>query len=144
MFVLIQAPSTRISGYFWKRRFLSPFSKKSASTRSVFKSFLPVHDIWRHRFRKPPFSSVHTSPKNTRLKNLQSGDRFQKAAVSVTKNTVFVWTEAVSGEKSSVFKNIRIRRYGRGWVAKQAANGEQGSGFHLLRSATLLGLTCTL
>ena len=107
---MIQAPS--------KRGFFLPFSKKSTSTCSVFKSFLPVHtypdiyenggyfspfskksastsflpvqDFWCHRFRKPPFSSVNTAPKNTRLKNLQFGEPFEKAPVSVTKNTVYV------------------------------------------------------
>ena len=37
--------------------FFLPFLKKSVSTRRVFKSFLPVHDIWRHRFRKPLYGS---------------------------------------------------------------------------------------
>ena len=36
-------PCPHVSGYFWKRRFFSPFSKKYASTRSVFKSYSPVH-----------------------------------------------------------------------------------------------------
>ena len=46
-------------------------------------------------------SNIHLTL-NIHLKNLHSGDRFQKAAVTA-------WTEDVSGEKSSVFKNIRIR-----------------------------------
>ena len=77
-----KAPSTRIR-LFLKTKGFFMFSKKSAYTRNVFKKFLHVHiypqkrfeyarrsfdDIWRHRFRKPPFSSVHTTPKNTRLK----------------------------------------------------------------------------
>ena len=32
-----------VSGYFWKRIFFFPFSKKYPSTRSVFESFSPVH-----------------------------------------------------------------------------------------------------
>ena len=36
-------PCPHVSGYFWKRRLFSPFSKKYASTRSVFKSYSPVH-----------------------------------------------------------------------------------------------------
>ena len=36
-------PCPHVSGYFWKRWFFSPFSKKYASTRSLFKSYSPVH-----------------------------------------------------------------------------------------------------
>ena len=32
-----------VSVFVWKRRFFSPFSKKYASTRSLFESFSPVH-----------------------------------------------------------------------------------------------------
>ena len=100
--------STRIR-IFLKWRFFSPFSKwkKYASTRSVFKSFLPVYDISRHRFPKPPFSSVHTTPKNTRWKNLETV--FIKLQFWLPK-TLFAWGwKPHPGQKWSAVKNIRIR-----------------------------------
>ena len=39
----IYGPRPHVAGYFRKRMFFSPYLKKSASTRSVFESYLAVH-----------------------------------------------------------------------------------------------------
>ena len=104
--------------------------KKSASKRSVFESFPPLHsktladdgntiasltghalyDVWHHRNPKPSFSSVHTITISTLfLKKLHSGNRFRKAAFLMHENAVDVWTQGLNGEKkNSVFKNTSI------------------------------------
>ena len=73
---------------FLKTGDFSLFSKKSASTHSIFKLFLPVHDIWRHRFRKPPLSSVHTAPKSFEVLSLD----FEKVitAYFVVENLIII------------------------------------------------------
>ena len=47
---LLIRPRPHVSGYFRKRRFFSPYSKTSASTRTVLQSYLPVHTYTRKCF----------------------------------------------------------------------------------------------
>ena len=41
--IVILRPRPHVSVFVWKRNYFSPFSNKFASTRSVFRSFSPVH-----------------------------------------------------------------------------------------------------
>ena len=43
-------PCLHVSVFVWERNFFSPFSKKFASTRSVFESFSPVHTYTTNQF----------------------------------------------------------------------------------------------
>ena len=43
-------PCLHVSIFVWERNFFSPFSKKFASTRSVFESFSPVHTYTINQF----------------------------------------------------------------------------------------------
>ena len=118
--------STRIR-IFLKTEICLYFQKKSASTRSVFESFPPLHsktladdgntiasltghalyDVWHHRNPKPSFSSVHTITISTLfLKKLHSGNRFRKAAFLMHENAVDVWTQGLNGEKK-----LRFQKY---------------------------------
>ena len=72
-----EAPSTRIR-IFLKTEVFSPVSKKSASTRSVFKSFLPAHDIWRHR----KFENLRF-PLSTRLQKIPGMETILHQAHSI-------------------------------------------------------------
>ena len=86
---------------------LLKFSKKSVSTRSVFKSLFACPRHLTSSFAKNSiFLCPHGSKKYPGKKSLQSGDRFQKLPVSPTKNTVYVWAEVVSGEKKAPFSKI--------------------------------------
>ena len=74
-----------VSGYFWKPRFFSIFEKKKIRVQTLADdgniASLTGHvlyDVWRHRIRKPSFSSVHTISISTLfLKKLHSGNCFQ-------------------------------------------------------------------
>ena len=85
-------PCPRLSEYFYKRRRFLRFQKTLVFTDSVFESLSSVHinggntiasltghalyDVWYHRTRIPPFSSVHENNKLAFSKKLHSGDRF--------------------------------------------------------------------
>ena len=95
-------------GYFENEDFYSPFSKKHGSTRSIFKSFSPVHTktlkrrkyysiphgacvmvvvyyLWHHRIRKRPslpHSYINEEPAFSKISTLESV--FWKDAFSVT------------------------------------------------------------
>ena len=121
--------STRIRIFLKTTIFLHFEKNTPRPTRSLFKSFSPLHsktladdgntiasltghalyDVWRHRVRKPSFSSVHTITISTLfLKKLHYGNRFRKAAFLMHENAVDVWTQGLKGEKISVFKNTSI------------------------------------
>ena len=101
-------PPPHIPGYFWKRKFFSPFSKNTHPYGAYSNRFSPptwkqhsnpygacvmleVYDVWHHRIRKPPFSSVHTQTKSRRfqksllwrafLKRSVFSDRFYRISV---------------------------------------------------------------
>ena len=86
------APSTSVRVFMKTEIFFPLYLKKSASIRSVFESYLPVHtntrkrfenasfpyracalssitSLWRHRIRKPPFSPAHTCTVSRRFQN---------------------------------------------------------------------------
>ena len=93
------APSTR-SRVFWKTETFSSVFKKSASTRSVFKSYVrranlePRHDVI-------VFENLRFRP-STRIryiyvfKNLHPGERIWKPSFSVPENAGSVWTSPFS------------------------------------------------
>ena len=69
-------PCLHVSVFVWERTFFSPFSKKFASTRSVFESFSPVHTYTMNQFENDNLpnsaSLTHTctlimSPKKLRF-----------------------------------------------------------------------------
>ena len=109
--------STRIRIFLKTTIFLHFEKNTPRPTRSLFKSFSPLHsktladdgntiasltghalyDVWRHRVRKPSFSSVHTITISTLfLKKLHYGNRFRKAAFLMHENAVDVWTQGLS------------------------------------------------
>ena len=104
-----------MSGYFWKRRFFCPLSKKKPPHVAYSNRFCPStrrryeewnYDCkpyracsvwcmtWWYRIRKPPFLSVYTISRH--FKNLLSGEYFWKHALSLTVFTGYVWTVAVT------------------------------------------------
>ena len=100
---LFQASST-CSRVFSKTEIqFPPYLRKTASTRSVFESYVrksePWTWAWRHRIWKLPFSPVHTSTMNLRFQTSPPWP----AVFSAHGNTGYVWTVAVFGEKSLRF-----------------------------------------
>ena len=83
------------TGYFRKRRLFSPYLRKSASTRSVFESYVRKSEPW-----SEPRHDVIV------FKNLHPGKRIWKPPFSVLENAGYVWTVAVFREKS-----LRFRKY---------------------------------
>ena len=57
-----------------------------------------------HRFRKVPFSSVHTETRKRRFKKFHAGMRSHKVSFSVTVFIGNVWTEAISATKKLRFQ----------------------------------------
>ena len=118
--VFFPLPSCCVSSLLLKTKIFFPFSKtKYASKCTIFESFslfhtktpnqwkydsitygacaiLVVYDVWHHRIRKPPFSSVHTEMRSRRflksplrsafLKSLVFGDRFHRIRVDGRRN----------------------------------------------------------
>ena len=87
--------------------------KKSASTRSVFESYVrksePWTYAWRHRIWKLRFRPSTRIRWISVFKTLHSGERIWKPPFSGTENAGYVWTVAVFGEKVSVFQSTRLR-----------------------------------
>ena len=120
-------PHPHASGYFWKQIFFSSVFKKYASTRSVFKSFSPVHtkklkrwkyqsipfgacvmlevyDLWHHHHLKTSiFTCPHVNEKPAFSKP-HSGERFWKNVFSVTVFTRYVWMVGPTGDKNIYFQ----------------------------------------
>ena len=72
---------------------------------------IAIEIIWllsRKRFQRVPFSPSTLTRLAGVFKFIHFGERFQKVPFSVTENAVLVWTEGLSGEKSCVFKFIRL------------------------------------
>ena len=55
-------PYPHVSVLVWKRNFFSSFSKKFASTRSVFWSFTPVHTFTMNRLKTTTYPTAHAWP----------------------------------------------------------------------------------
>ena len=104
-----------MSGYFWKRRFFCPLSKKKPPHVAYSNSFLPVHTKTLRRmelrlqalqgmlcmmydmmisYSKTSVLSVYTISRH--FKNLLSGEYFWKHALSLTVFTGYVRTVAVT------------------------------------------------
>ena len=70
------APCPQVSVFVWKCNFLSLFSKKFASTRTIFASVSPVHTYTINRFKNVNFGRLRTfdayvfaimNPRNNKL-----------------------------------------------------------------------------
>ena len=128
-------PYPHVSVLVWKRNFFSPFSKKFASTRSVFWSFTPVHTFTMNRLKTTTYPTAHAWPIRVKgqetlnkfliLRGVDSGtysvtsalfssvltctrkQRFREVPFSLIVFIGYVWREAVSVKKRSRFQMKR-------------------------------------
>ena len=129
-------PPPHVPGYFENEDFYCPFSKKHGSTRSIFKSFLPVHTktlkrrkyysiphgacvmvvvyyLWHHRIRKRPslpHSYINEEPAFSKISTLESV--FWKDAFSVT---VFNQKRRMISVDEALFSVHCTQRFRRMW-----------------------------
>ena len=76
--------------------------QKLVKTRTKLKEKLkPIH-----RFRKVPFSGVHTNTLRYSSENIHPGERLRKVACSVIVFIVYVWMIAVSVTKELRFRSV--------------------------------------
>ena len=103
-----------VAGYFENGNFFLRFQKISNRfCPSTWKQhsipygacvMLEVNDVWHHRIRKPPVSSVHTQTKSRVFKNLYSRELFWKDPFSVKVFVGHVWTVGQSQRKNISFE----------------------------------------
>ena len=95
-----------VSGYFENGGFILPFSKKFRVHTSRFQIVFACSGHMTSSFSKTSvFLCPYGSSKYPVKKIYDLGTVFKKFRFSVIKNSVYMWTEAVSGEKKLRFQN---------------------------------------